>query len=372
MSTPRVGRRTDAGRGPERPSPKTGTTGTGWYKRGCTSPNAGGKRQRWQTGTLVHEKAPPLLTQGRSKKAEVRRGTKTKPTATLKEFINEHLTDAYTNPITRETNGYTLKGFCAFLKGLGIRTPQAVRKTHLDAYGATLNGLEPVTVVGRLHRVKRFFDWLLKKEILLTSPADHLRLHKPPPPLRVPLTEEEADRLLAAPDVGTILGLRDRAMLETLYATGMRAGELLALHIQDVDLAEHTAFIRKGKGGYCRWVPLTEASVDFIRAYLDRARPILAGNSDTPFLFLSKPCRAMTRQHLGVLCRRYARGAGIERRVWIHLLRYTAACHLLGNGATVFHVQLLLGHGKLSSTQRYTPLTLPGLKETHTRCHPRN
>lgn len=351
--------------GPGRPAvEKSGTPVQTGTNRGCTGLNTTTNRQRCQSGTPVQEKRTPLLqkAEGRRKKAEG---------PTLKALIQEHLTDAYTNPTTRETYGYTLKGFCSFLSGLGVRTPQAVRKAHLDAYGATLDGLEPVTVMGRLHRVKRFFDWLLKKEILLTSPADHLRLHKPEPPIRIPLTEDEVNALLAAPDTSTILGLRDRAMLETLYATGMRAGELLALHLQDVDLAEQTAFIRKGKGGYCRWVPLTEASVDFIRAYLDKARAALAVDS-TPFLFVSKQGGPLTRQHLGVLCRRYARGAGIERRVWIHLLRYTAACHLLGNGATVFHVQLLLGHGKLSSTQRYTPLTLPQLQETLTRCHPRN
>ena len=360
--------------GPGRPATeKSGTPVQTGTNRGCTGLNPIRKREKYQSGTPVQEKRTPLVKQAEGLRLKAAGKAKKKPTTTpLKALIQEHLTDAYTNPTTRESYGSTLKGFCAYLAGRGVRTPQAVKKTHLDAYGATLEGLEPVTVVGRLHRVKRFFDWLLKKEILLTSPADHLRLHKPEPPIRIPLTEEEINGLLNAPDVGTILGLRDRAMLETLYATGMRAGELLALNLQDVDLAAETCFIRKGKGGHCRWVPLTEASVDFIRAYLDKARPALAINSDTPFLFLSKPCRPMTRQHLQILCRRYARGAGIERRVWIHLLRYTAACHLLGHGATVFHVQLLLGHGKLSSTQRYTPLALPHLKEIHTRCHPRN
>jgi site-specific recombinase XerD len=322
-------------------------------------------RQNRQTGTLVQGKADPP-----SKKDELR--SKKDEGPRLQKLIEEHLQDAYTNPTTRESYGYTLKGFCAFLSTLGVQTPQAIRKTHLDAYGATLDGWEPVTVMGRLHRVKRFFDWLLKKEILLTSPADHLRLHKPEPPIRIPLTEDEVNALLAAPDVGTILGLRDRAMLETLYATGMRVSELLALHLQDVDLADRTAFIQKGKGGACRWVPLTEASVDFIRAYLEKARPRLAKEESVPYLFLSGMARPLCRQYLQVLCRRYAKQAGIERKVWLHLIRYTAACHLMGNGATVFHVQLLLGHGKLSSTQRYTPLTLPQLQETLTRCHPRN
>jgi len=349
---------------------KSGTAVQTGTNRGCTGLNAATNRHRCQSGTPVQEKRTPLVkkAEGRSKKDEG---------PPLQKLIQEHLQDAYPNLLTRETYGYTLKGFCTFLATLGVQTPQEIRKAHLDAYGATLDGWEPVTVMGRLHRVKRFFDWLLKKEILLTSPAAHLRIHKPEPPTRIPLTEDEVNALLAAPDVGTILGLRDRAMLETLYATGMRVSELLALHLQDVDLADHTAFIQKGKGGACRWVPLTEAAVDFIRAYLDKARPALAQETgiraaSAPILFVSKQGGPLTRQHLGVLCRRYAKQAGIERRVWLHLIRYTAACHLMGNGATVFHVQLLLGHGKLSSTQRYTPLALPRLQEIHTRCHPRN
>jgi integrase/recombinase XerD len=257
------------------------------------------------------------------------------------------------------------------LATLGVRTPQQVKKTHVDAYGATLDGLEPVTVTGQLHRVKRFFDWLLKKEILLTSPAAHLKLRKPRPPFRIPLSEDEITRLLSAPDTGTILGLRDRAMLETLYATGMRASELLALNLQDVDLAAETCFIRKGKGGHCRWVPLTEASVDFIRAYLDKARAALAVDS-TPFLFVSRQGGPLTRQHLGVLCHLYARKAGLERKVWPHLLRHTAASHLLLNGAPFFHVQLLLGHAKADTTQGYTHINFAHLRQTHARCHPRN
>jgi len=302
----------------------------------------------------------------------------------LQKLIQEHLTDCYPSPYTRETYGQTLAGFCALLRGLGIRTPQAVKKTHVDAYGATLDGLAAATVVSRLHRVKRFFDWLLKKGILLTSPCDHLRLHKPRPPFIDPLTEDEVSRLLNAPDTATILGLRDRSMLETLYATGMRAGELLRLELADVDLAAETCFIRKGKGGHCRWVPLTEASAAFIQAYLDKARPALAqktgvrgqGSGDrgttTSFLFVSYQGGQISRQHLGVLCRHYAKKAGLEKKVWPHLLRHTAASHLLLNGAPFFHVQLLLGHAKAETTQGYTHINFRHLQETHARCHPRN
>ena len=179
-------------------------------------------------------------------------------------------------------------------------------------------------------------------------------------------------RLLNAPDTDTHLGLRDRAILETLYATGMRLGELLALTLQDVDFSERQCFIRKGKGGKGRWAPLTHEACTFLQAYLDTARPRLVRRGKfTDALFMGLRGRPLDRDGVRALCRLHARQAGITRRVWPHLLRHTAACHLLQNGASLFHVQLLLGHALPTTTQRYTHVT-PGLmRSTLTACHPR-
>jgi site-specific recombinase XerD len=178
-------------------------------------------------------------------------------------------------------------------------------------------------------------------------------------------------RLLNAPDTDTHLGLRDRAILETLYSTGMRLGELLALTLQDVDFSERHCFIRKGKGGKGRWAPLTHEACTFLQAYLDTARPRLVKARPVPQIFVGLRGRPLDRDGVRALCRLHARHAGITRRVWPHLLRHTAACHLLQNGASLFHVQLLLGHALPVTTQRYTAVT-PGLmRSTLQACHPR-
>ena len=290
----------------------------------------------------------------------------------MEKPIAAYLSDRVLSQEHKERCRAVLWRFGAFLRVRGVITLRAVDKAHVDAYGATLEGLAPATQALRLRIVKCFFDWLHRSEKILGHPAAHLRIQHPQAPLPEPLTERDVDKLLRAPDPDTVLGLRDRAMLETLYATGMRIGELLALKLQHVDLAENLAFIEKGKGGKCRWVPLTRDAAAWLRAYLDLARPRLAKHRITPHLFLSGQGRALCKAQMETNCRRYARQAGFEKRVWPHLLRHTAACHLLENGASLFNVQLFLGHARAESTQGYTKVTLPHLKETLARCHPRS
>jgi len=262
--------------------------------------------------------------------------------------------------------------FAGFLLSRGVESLREVRKAHVDAWRATLADQAPATQGVKEHIVKGFGDWLFNQGLILIHPTAHIRVGHSMAPLPVPLTRREVDRLLAAPDPDTVLGLRDRAMLETLYATGMRLGELLALKLKDVDLAQRQCFIEKGKGSYCRWTPLTRDAAAYLRAYVKLARPRLARGKATPYLFLSGQRKPLCKVQMDTNCRRYARVAGIERKVWPHLLRHTAACHLLQNGASLFHVQMFLGHAKAESTQGYTRVTMNHLKETIARCHPRN
>lgn len=265
-----------------------------------------------------------------------------------------------------------LWGLGAFLLARRVKTLREITRAHVDEYRATLADLAPATQAIRLHILKSFFGWLLKNDLILLHPAAHFKIPHPKTPLPVPLTRDEVDKLLAAPDPDTVLGLRDRAMLETLYATGMRLGELLGLKMRDVDLAQRQCFIEKGKGSYCRWTPLTHDAAAYLRAYLKLARPRLARGKATPYLFLSGQRKPLCKVQMDTNCRRYARVAGIERKVWPHLLRHTAACHLLAGGASLFHVQMFLGHAKAESTQGYTRVTMNHLKETIAQCHPRN
>jgi len=361
-------------------------------------------REKPPTGTLEHGKPTPLVKQaagirrqtadppfqkpvagssqlaaGEKQEAKTKNTDKRRrkkdlgPTAVFMEKpIAAYLADRVLSQEHKERCRAVLWRLGAFLRERGVITLRAVEKAHVDAYGATLEGLAPATQALRLRIVKCFFDWLHGSEKILGHPAAHLRIPHPQAPLPEPLTQREVERLLAAPDPDTVLGLRDRAMLETLYATGMRIGELLALKLQHVDLAERLAFIEKGKGGKCRWVPLTRDAADYLSAYLELARPRLVKGRATAYLFISGQGRALCKAQMETNCRRYAQQARIERRVWPHLLRHTAACHLLENGASLFHVQLFLGHARAESTQGYTRITLGHLKETMQRCHPRS
>ena len=358
--------------GPGRPAvEKSGTPVQTGTNRGCTGLNSIGKREKCQSGTPVQEKRTPLLQKAevRSKKEEG--GAKNKPATTLQTHIKEFLSGQSFSADTQRGYRQRLERFLAFLTAAGARTPREVTKAHINAYAATLEGRSDSTRAAYLATVKTFFTWLTGRDILLLNPAALLRIPRPSSPGPLPLSEEEMERLLDAPDTGTVLGLRDRAMLEVLYSTGMRSGELLALTLRDVDLGEQLCFIRRGKGGGSRWAPLTEAACRILEAYLERARPRLVAGGPSDYLFPSKFTPRLGIPCLDFRCRRYAKQAGIERRVWPHLLRHTAACHLLQSGASLFHVQMFLGHAWVSTTQRYTHVADGRVREVYRRCHPR-
>lgn len=310
--------------------------------------------RRGDKGTTTTQKA-----EGRSKKDEG---------PPLQKLIESYLEGQTFSERTRHGYRARLRLLAGFLEPSGLQ-PREITKAHLSQYAATLDGLSPATRTGYLQTIKSFFAWLCEKEILIGNPASHLCRPRASPPETLPLTEAEAVRLLNAPDTDTILGLRNRALLEVLYATGMRVDELLHLQLQDLDLSRRLCFIRKGKGGKGRWVPLTEEACRFTAAYLEASRPRLIKNRFSLYLFLCRTAPRLGIQCVQAVCKKAARRAGITRRVYPHLLRHTAACHLLENGASLFHVQLLLGHALATTTQRYTHVSLGHLKEAF-RCHP--
>ena len=283
-------------------------------------------------------------------------------------LIEDYLSNQTFSPRTKHSYKARLGLFAAFWGPSGFH-PREITKAHINEYAASLERLSDATRTGYLQTIKVFFAWLCEKEILLGNPAYHLRMPYPSTLAPLPLTEGETVRLLNAPDTNTILGLRNRALLEVLYATGMRVNELLNLQLQDLDLSRRLCFIRKGKGGKGRWVPLTEEACRFVAAYLEASRPRMIKNRFSLYLFLCRTAPRLGIQCVQAVCRNAARRAGITRRVYPHLLRHTAACHLLENGASLFHVQLLLGHARATTTQRYTHVTLGHIREAY-RCHP--
>jgi integrase/recombinase XerD len=285
--------------------------------------------------------------------------------------------------------GLALRQLAAWLLAQGVIDTQTVTPRHLRSFGVALlahryrrshaegareKPLVSSTRYNRLNHIRHFFGWLTTEGITLTDASSGLELgfHGRGLPASV-LTEDEAERLLSAPPE-TTLGMRDRAVLELFYSSGLRRGELSALDLSDVDLSARLVFVRCGKGGKDRVVPLGQSAETAIARYLKESRPHLLNNPSTA-LFLGAKGRGRGKRlkgcGLGDLVKQAARAAGIERHVTTHTLRHSFATHLLRGGAGVRHVQEMLGHSRIDTTEVYTHVAIPDLLEVHARCHPR-
>ena len=202
------------------------------------------------------------------------------------------------------------------------------------------------------------------------NPAEDLETPKVAKTLPEVLTLKEIERILEQPDLKTPLGIRDRAMLEILYATGMRVSELTHLPVHQVNL-EAGYVLLYGKGSKERVVPLGSEAMRWVALYLKEAREILAKGKESPFLFVNRSGKGMSRQRFWKNLKDYARRAGLHKRISPHLLRHSFASHLLERGADLRSVQMMLGHVDISTTQIYTHVTGERLKKVHKRYHPR-
>ena len=252
----------------------------------------------------------------------------------------------------------------------GVTLPQT-QEQHLNGYMAARARGKATSANRRLTVFKRYFRWALRERLLSADPT--LKLLTAKQPLRVPktLSEGQVEALLNAPDTDAPLGLRDRAMLEALYATGLRVSELvgLKLHEANFDMGVVRVF---GKGSKERLVPLGEEAIDWMRNYLAEARPAILNGQQSDDLFVTERGAAMTRQAFWQLIKRYAVQAGIDpARLSPHVLRHAFATHLLNHGADLRVVQLLLGHADISTTQIYTHVARERLKTLHAKHHPR-
>ncbi|HEY8553246.1 MAG TPA: site-specific tyrosine recombinase XerD [Burkholderiales bacterium] len=226
------------------------------------------------------------------------------------------------------------------------------------------------TAARLLSTLRRFYRYLVREGRIGEDPTALIDSPKLVRPLPKSLTEEQVERLLGAPDCGTPLGLRDRAMLETLYATGLRVSELVALTLGQVGLTQGVVRV-VGKGNKERLVPLGEEALAWLGRYLAEARGLLLGRRATDAVFVTARGGPLTRQAFWHNIKRYARMAGIEVPLSPHTLRHAFATHLLNHGADLRVVQMLLGHADLSTTQIYTHVARARLQELHARHHPR-
>ncbi len=247
-----------------------------------------------------------------------------------------------------------------------------VRETTLSGFIAHLSRQTRATSQARyLSTLRRFYRWQLGRGRIIADPT--LKLANPARPSRLPkaMSEKQVETLLAAPDLETPLGLRDRAMLETLYATGLRVSELVNLKLHEINLND--GVLRAlGKGSKERLVPLGQLAIDWITHYLNEARPEILHGQQSDDLFVTARGAAMTRQAFWQLIKRYALVARIApEKLSPHVLRHAFATHLLNHGADLRVVQLLLGHADISTTQIYTHVARERLKTLHAVHHPR-
>jgi integrase/recombinase XerD len=222
----------------------------------------------------------------------------------------------------------------------------------------------------RLAVFRRFFRWALRERLVSADPT--LKLQSAKRPLRVPrtLTQTQVEALLAAPDVNTPLGLRDRAMLELMYASGLRVSELVTLKVLNVSQSEHVVRVL-GKGSKMRLVPFGEVASDWLARYLEQARSEILAGQPTEDLFVTARGSGMSRAMFWVLVKKYALAAGITAPLSPHTLRHAFATHLLNHGADLRAVQMLLGHADISTTTIYTHVARERLKQLHAKHHPR-
>lgn len=267
-----------------------------------------------------------------------------------------------------------LDRFGGYIEKLGLSDLRQVSHDFLAGYQETVMD-EPIAMESkalRIRPVKRMFEHLVGEHKLLVNPAEGIiEISRSGRAMAPVLTISEVQTLLSRPDLARGAGLRDRAILEVLYSSGIRIGELLGLETHHVDLTEKTLTVRRGKGRKERVVPLGTGAAKYLVEYLEKIRPRHGKNHpEERALFLNCSGLPLSGQSVRQAIRAYRIGAGIEKRVSPHTLRRSCATHLLSQGADIRYIQELLGHGSLVTTQVYTRVLPIEVKKTHDRTHP--
>jgi integrase/recombinase XerD len=275
--------------------------------------------------------------------------------------------------------GRALTRFISHLREKRVRELRAIDEAHVVSFVHMLRNsptprgtsLSLASQAAYLQRVRSFFGFLERRGLLLGNPAAQLVLPSASPLPRLVLSERQAARLMEAPRDGTKAGCRDRAILETLYGTAIRKSECVRLDVEDLDLRQRTLVVRNGKGGKDRLVPVPGRAAAALDTYLGDVRPRLACDPREHALFLTAWWgKRLSAGALVFLVRRHGRAVGLPR-LHLHALRHTCATHLLRGGASVRHVQAILGHSNLRTTALYTRVVIEDLHDVIARTHPR-
>ncbi len=305
------------------------------------------------------------------------------PPGTLQELVPRFLQRLQTrgySAATAEMHRSALRQFLGWCAGLAYHDPALFTRARLEAYQLFLfhyrtprggRALAINTQLARLGCLRRFFAWLCRDGILPANPACDLDLpRKQARALPKSLSPEEINRLLALPDTASPFGLRDRTILELFYSTGVRRTEMTRLEAGDYDPDARTLLVRRGKNGKSRLLPVGGHAAYWLDRYLAEARPLIAFLPAESSLFLSGYGTAFTPAYLGTWVAKQMKRVGIAKLGASHLFRHSCATHMHENGADIRHVQEMLGHARLDTTQIYTHVSIRALQEVHARCHP--
>jgi integrase/recombinase XerD len=298
--------------------------------------------------------------------------------ALVEEFCTDLAARGYAEATVRNRR-HQLAQLAGWLGDRGVTRPVEVTRPMLVRYQRHLfhyrktNG-QPLSFHSQAQRllpIRAFFKWAVRNGHVLSNPASEIELprleHRLPKPA---LSVAEAETVLAVPDVDTVIGLRDRAMLEVLYSTGIRRAELAHLLASDLDADRRTLFVRQGKGRKDRTVPIGRRALAWVDGYLAEARPKLVVEPDPGVLFLTADGTVFSLDRLTQLARDYVTSSGVGKQGACHLFRHTMATLMLEGGADIRYIQAMLGHAELSTTQIYTQVSIRTLQAVHAATHP--
>lgn len=295
------------------------------------------------------------------------------------ERLYEHMAVMGYSPSTILTWRHIIKRFTAWCREREIYTPFQVTRELLERYQRHIFRYRkedgtPLAFSTQLHvsiALRGYFKFLAKKHYLVYNPAAELDMPRKERTLpRYVLTQEEAELIISQPDVTKPYGIRDRAILETLYSTGIRRMEVANLKIFDIDFRDGTMMVRQGKGKKDRMVPIGKRALLWIEKYLREVRPKLVYGIDENYLFITQFGEPLTKESLGILVSDHVKQSKIGKPGGCHLFRHTMATLMLENGADIRYIQHMLGHACLDTTQIYTHVSIKKLKEIHEAVHP--
>jgi len=296
----------------------------------------------------------------------------------LNQFLEWSGVMAYSDR-TIAIRDYQLRRFIRWCDERDLEQPQDITRPILERYRRYVyyyrkqNG-QPLSLSAqsqRLAPIKSFFKWLTKENYILYNPASELdmpRQHKKLP--QHILSVDEIESILNQTNLHGDLGIRDRAIIETLYTTGIRRLEAVNLKLYDIDFTNGTVMVRQGKGKKDRMVPLGERAAAWLQKYIDEVRPTLTMEPDDGFVFLTEYGEPLIKNRLSDVVKKYIAAAGIIKPGACHLFRHSMATHMLDNGADIRFIQMMLGHSSLTTTEIYTQVSIRKLKEIHQATHP--